>query len=277
MPQSNTFFRRNHVRIQSLSNKFASFRDTNYASISHWINLFDSRHGQLAIKILENVFYVDQAKILAAYQSTHQQLVNIHNDLSKVYFAPYGHAGSSAQIMLYRYKIANQLRGTSIESHFINMSEIPGLIRLKDPIIVFVDDFVGTGDDAAKFWTGKEEGKTLKRPALQDIIPGNAKCYLSVAVGYDTGITTVQTKTSLTVLPWQIFTDQERVLSQNSTIFNPSEKQKILGYCTRTGCQFATGYGNTQALVVFEHNCPNDSLSILWCETPSWKGLFLRR
>jgi hypothetical protein len=277
MPQNDVFYRRNHLRIEELAGRFSSFRDLTYDSIVHWIELFDSGHGSLAIKILNSVFYVDQAKILAAYKSTHQQLVNLHNDLSHVYFAGYGHAGSSAEAMLYRYKIANQLRNTPLESHFINMSEIPNLVRQKDPVIVFVDDFIGTGDEATNFWTGTEDDKKMERPALQEIVPANAKCYLAVAVGYTAGITKVHSTTPLTVLPWEIFADAERVLSPTSKQFNATEKQIVRDYCLRTGCPFATGYGDTQALVVFEHNCPNDSLSILWFNGSNWRGLFARR
>jgi len=277
MPQNNAFFRRNHLAIQALANKFSSFRDLTYDSIAHWIDLFDFGHGSLALKILENVFYVDQSKILAAYKSTHQQLVNLHSDLSNVHFAGYGHAGSSAQIMLYRYKIANQLRNTPLESHFINMSEIPELIRKTNPVIVFVDDFIGTGDEATTLWTGKKGDITLERPALQDIVPANAKCYLAVAVGYEMGINKIQQYTPVTVLPWQIFTERDRVFSAANTQFSRNEKQLIMDYCRRTHCQFVTGYGDTQSLVVFEHNCPNDSLPILWFEGPHWKGLFSRR
>jgi len=276
-PQNDAFYRRNHVRIQTLANKFSSFRDLTYDSIVHWIDLFAFGHGDLALKILDNVFYVDQSKILAAYRSTHQQLVALHNDLSQVFFAGYGHAGSSAQVMLYRYKIANQLRNTPIESHFINMSEIPDLIRKKDPIIMFVDDFIGTGNEATTFWTGSENGRTLERPALQDIVPPNAKCYLAVAVAYESGIRKIHQATPIAVLPWQIFSDQDKVLSAECTKFNTNEKQLIRNYCVRTGCPFVTGYGDTQALVVFEHNCPNDSLPILWFESTHWRGLFSRR
>jgi len=38
------------------------------------------------------------------------------------------------------------------------------------------------------------------------------------------------------------------------------------------------GYGNLQLAVTFEHNCPNDSLPILWSEStvPKWMPLFKR-
>jgi hypothetical protein len=277
MPQGNSFFRRNHLAIQKLANKFSSFRDLTYDSIVHWIDLFDFGHGNLALKILENVFYVDQSKILAAYKSTHQQLVNLQGDLSNVYFAGYGHAGSSAQIMLYRYKIANELRNTPLEPHFINMSEIPEVARKTNSVIVFVDDFIGTGDEATTLWTGKKGDIILERPALQDIVPPNTKCYLAVAVGYENGINRFQQNAPIIVLPWQIFTERDRVFSTANSQFTPNEKSLIMGYCRRTRCQFVTGYGDTQSLVVFEHNCPNDSLPILWFESPNWKGLFVRR
>jgi hypothetical protein len=181
--------------------------------------------------------------------------------------------------MLYRYKIANALRGTPLEPHFISMRDIPDLRRKADSIIVFVDDFIGTGDAATTFWTGKKEDVDQQRPALVEIVPPNAKCYLAVAIGYNAGINRIQQNTPLTVLPWQIFTDRDRVFSTANTQFDNAEKQTIMNYCHRTNCasDYVTGYGDTQSLVVFEHNCPNDSLPILWVENASWKGLFSRR
>jgi hypothetical protein len=277
MPQNESFYRKNHIKIQRLSNKFRSFRDVTYDSIRDWIDQFDYAHGNLAIKILEKVFYVDQAKMLAAYQSVHQQLVNVCSDLSHTYFAGYGHAGSSGQAMLYRYKIANKLRSTPIESNFIYMSDIPNLRLVKDPVILFVDDFMGTGDKAVELWCGQKDNENITRPGLQEIVPTNTKCYLGVIIAYEAGLQNIQKETPITVLPWQFFTEQDRVLSTSSAIFNDGEKKLIKEYCVRTGCSFVTGYGDTQGLVVFEHNCPNDSLPILWFESRSWRGLFPRR
>jgi hypothetical protein len=279
MPQSDGFHRRNHVKIQNLANKFRSFRDVNYDSVTQWIDLFDRNHGEFAIKILDKVFYVDQAKILAAYQSVHQQLVNMYDDLSHVYFVGYGYAGSSGQSMLYRYKIANNLRNTPIESNFIYMSDVQNLRLVQDPVILFVDDFLGTGDEATRLWTGKKDSTAENRPALQDIVPPNTKCYLGLIVAYETGIQKIQSETPICVLPWQILAEEDRVLTEASRKFTNEEKQLIRGYCNRTGCapELATGYGDTQSLVVFEHNCPNDSLPVLWYEGQNWKGLFLRR
>lgn len=277
MPQNESFYRGKHIQIQSLSNKFRSFRDVTYDSIRGWIDQFDYGHGNLAIKMLEKVCYIDQAKILAAYQSVHQQLVTMHSDLSHVYFVGYGYAGSSGQAMLYRYKIANSLRNTPIESNFIYMSDIPRLRLEKDPVILFIDDFMGTGNKAVVLWNGEKENEEKTRPGLQEIVPTNAKCYLGVIIAYEAGLQKIQGETPISVLPWQIFTEKDRVLSKDSTLFNEEEKRLIRDYCNRTGCSFPTGYGDTQSLVVFEHNCPNDSLPILWCESSSWKGLFPRR
>lgn len=278
MPQSDRFFRENHVAIQRLYNRFRSFGDITYESIRDWIDQFDRRDGALAIRILEKVFFVDQSKILTAYQSIHQQLASLEDDLLKVFFAGYGYAGSSGEGMLYRYKTANRLRGTQIEANFMNMTDIPSrLLFINAPSVLFVDDFVGSGNGAIKVWRG-ETGE--ESPALQDIVPASVRNrYLGVAVAYQRGIDEIQASIPLTVLPWKIFSERERVLSERSSIFNRSEKELIRMYCRRTGCSssFETGYGDTQSLVVFEHNCPNDSLPILWFEGNDWKALFARR
>lgn len=278
MPQTDRFFRENHVIIQRLYSKFRSYGDITEESIRDWIYQFDRSHGRLAIKILEKVFFVDQSKILTAYQSIHQQLTSLEDDLLRVYFVGYGHAGSSGQGLLYRYKTANRLRHTGIEANFIGMADIPDRLTLvQNSAILFVDDFVGSGDLASKLW---RRSANDREPALEDIVPASVRnCYLGVAVAYQQGIDAIQGNTRLTVLPWKIFPERERVLSDSSSIFSQAEKGLIRSYCRRTGCSsdFMTGYGDTQSLVVFEHNCPNDSLPILWYDSEHWKALFARR
>jgi len=36
------------------------------------------------------------------------------------------------------------------------------------------------------------------------------------------------------------------------------------------------GYGNSQATVVFEQSCPDNTLPILWAKSRDWKPLFER-
>lgn len=277
MPQTQGFYRQNYQRLQRLSNRFSSYGDLTYDSIRAWIDLFEQTDGNLAIKILENVYYVNGADVLAAYHSIHQQLVTLQSDLSRIYYAGYGRAGSSGQAMLHKYKLASNLRNTPLEAHFIYMADAQRLRLEQEPMLLFVDDFVGTGDEAVELWNGNQNDPSQTSPPLQSAIPPNVRCYLAVIIAYDAGLRRIHQETAITVLPWKTLTEEHKVLSPTCVMFNDQEKEVIRGYCAATGCAYPSGFGDTQSLVVFEHNCPNNSLPILWYIGPRWRGLFPRR
>jgi len=75
--------------------------------------------------------------------------------------------------------------------------------------------------------------------------------------------------------------DTAKIFSDKSPIFpDPTEREKakqiVEGYGLQLVKNTPLGYGDCQAVIVFEHNCPNNSLPILWKESSKWKPLFKR-
>ncbi|WP_219605177.1 phosphoribosyltransferase-like protein, partial [Vibrio parahaemolyticus] len=74
-----------------------------------------------------------------------------------------------------------------------------------------------------------------------------------------------------------------KVFSEASEVFTErEERQYAQSICTKYGSQLQKmhplGYQDSQLLVVFKDNCPNNSLPILWSSSnrPKWIPLFNR-
>lgn len=272
------FFSQNQRRIDVLYSQFRSYGiDQN--AIPNWLLQFKPKDRELALKVLENVHYFDKGKIISAYKSIHRQVLALRGgDLSSVYFAPFGYAGTSAEMMAYWYKLANRETTPDLESRMIGISEIQskllGVSIARNPTVIFIDDISGSGDEAIDMWTGNLDPP---RAGLQEVVPPDAAIFLAVPIAFSHAISRIGhvTRGRIQVLPWRIFPQRERVLSTQNTVFTPSEKQILDKYCVDTGSSKPYGHKGTSSLVVFEHNCPDNNISILWANT-KWKGLFLR-
>jgi hypothetical protein len=274
MPQSVKFYRINKKVIADLYGSFRSYKDFSQNSIAEWVDQFDGLDGSLALKILSRVTYLNQARMITAFKSIHRQLIELlDGELSNCYFSGYGRAGQSGQEMLYRYKMANSLRNSELETHLVGPSQIQGLLGKGKPIIIFLDDFVGTGGEAVEAWQGRPNSPDF---SLNQVVPPNADFYLAVPIAFQSGVDKIHSEPRLKVLAWRVMGERDRVLSTANTYFSGDEKKKIKQYCLRTGCPFPYGYGDLQATVVFDHNCPNDDISILWHSGEQWQGLFPR-
>jgi hypothetical protein len=75
--------------------------------------------------------------------------------------------------------------------------------------------------------------------------------------------------------------DSDRLFNELSKVFpDPNERAEAEDIAHRFGRDLVKdnplGYGNSQAAIVFEENCPNNSLPILWSDRGNWRPLFPR-
>ena len=77
--------------------------------------------------------------------------------------------------------------------------------------------------------------------------------------------------------------NSDKCFSERSGILPESAKRVrakeiVESYGRRVSKQHPLGFGNCQALIVFENTCPNNSLPILWAQGlhNDWRPLFSR-
>lgn len=171
----------------------------------------------------------------------------------------------------------NNLYAKSV-SEFGSLAE-----RLKDApeqVLVFVDDFIGTGNSLRKGLRALEEncGKLLteRKMAVRVVI----------VAGFQDALSDIEKITEN--LPFDVRITISHPFGREGRCFSPeapfweSDEQKLHAeelartYGARLHPEAPLGHGGSQALVVFEENCPNNSLPILWSGRNGWLPLFER-
>lgn len=148
--------------------------------------------------------------------------------------------------------------------------------------IVFIDDFVGTGQSALEYLTNL---KTV----LQNIIEKRElKIFFIAMVAYYNGWKKLENEIPGIGIPiethaCEILDESSRCFGEKSSIFSDQnereEAKKIaIAYGRPIVKKNPLGYGDLEIAVVFERGCPNNSLPILWSESinPQWTPLFKR-
>ncbi|AKB83547.1 hypothetical protein MSBR3_2969 [Methanosarcina barkeri 3] len=128
-----------------------------------------------------------------------------------------------------------------------------------DRDIVFIDDFIGSGNQATKYI------KQLKREGKID----KQKLYLFAIVGLSEGIKRLEEEKLFSEV--KVVHKIEHKAFDNSYIFSTSDAGKAKDVISNIGKQLtdekmSLGYDNSQALVFFHNSSPNNSLPIFWAE-----------
>jgi hypothetical protein len=152
----------------------------------------------------------------------------------------------------------------------------------EDPVsaLIFVDDFIGSGDTACAgieaVWA--ECGDIIKQRGMFVFF----LCAAATDYGRDRVVTLTQSLYSrFEVNIVTIFGDERRVFSpQSQTFTDEIERERARELFAKHGKALEPrnplGYHEGQLAVVFEANCPNNSLPVLWKTRGSWKALFPR-
>ncbi len=146
--------------------------------------------------------------------------------------------------------------------------------------IVFIDDFLGTGKSVSGQLSAflEKNGK-----ALEDRQVGTsfvAICGFQVAQAkIESAIGAFGNRVVVHIC--DPLDDTHRCFSSDSGIFpEVSERERARDIAVRYGERLLKsnplGYSGSQAAVVFENSCPNNSLPILWAEGKDWSPLFKR-
>ncbi len=150
--------------------------------------------------------------------------------------------------------------------------------------LVFIDDFIGTGKSASKYFV-------LLADECGELLLKTRHVFFIAVCGFEEGRAAAEraiTELGLSIevrlcdpLPMSA-----HCFSDTSLTFpDPEQRERAKQIAYRYGLNIVKdmvsdvdplGYGGCQATLVFEDSCPNNTLPILWAETGTWDALFKR-
>lgn len=229
--------------------------------IAKWFDNFATTEYDDALMLLRGVRVLSGGDVDGLLETIVQELSRLFSgDLKRVVFCGLGNSGgSSGGQFLYslRQKLSLPAGHFPLEYH-----------RLRSGVdsIVFVDDIIGSGEQAQRFLDLHLRGVTA------------TKYYCSL-VAFRRGLETLRARSGFKfVFAAKVLEESERAFSADSRMFpEDATRLRVMAMAYRYGQALypkgPLGYDDGQAMIVFPHNTPNNTLPIIWASTRNEKTL----
>lgn len=259
------------ARMHSWIADFANYRYTvSENRVGRWLSQFDLPDLDLAARVLDCVDFIGNEKIAGSFRAALQALAGWDRDpkrrKGKWCFAAFSSsAGESGDVMLQKFRHANNLASSRFNPLFLHRSELLRAGLGPEDKIIFVDDFAGTGKQATGAW-----------PLLSELLPEGPEVHLLLVAATKVALTRIADETELLVQADIILDQSDAVFNDACKRFSPEDKSKLKAYCQRSASITGAPFSAQGDVIVFAHSCPNNSLPILHGQNEQWEGLFRR-
>ena len=284
--------------INTLVNGWENYRGKRVTDIAveSWLNQFDTTEEQrVAFSLLKEIRFYSGALIREKLRSAHKSILadlagrgvvrraadeGARKVTDNILISFYGGEGKRGQTYAKLYADENKIYQDRITSPERLRDQVGSLTDVKG--IVFVDDFIGSGR------TARASLKDALSPIADIVKKLGIDVFLISISGFALASEKVERELAKVVHGIRVsvcdpLNDSDRCFSETSVIFSDQAKRArakeiVESYGRDVSKRNPLGFGNCQALVVFEHTCPNNSLPILWASGPddSWHPLFPR-
>lgn len=255
-------------KIKEFGNRFQ------YDDVVEWILQFDSEDQSLAIKLFLEITFFSDEQVKKLCKVLYGRLPKGTKDGIKkgeTIFVSLGDIPDSGPMLLYHYSKINSIP----EEYCYELLKFIDILDTKKGIksVIFIDDFIGSGDQACTF---------LSNELMEDFdIVGIKYKEYQALVGFVTGKEAIIKKTGIKVNITHELTNKDRIFHEASTRLTDNYyelkkyREAMLKYGQKLFPSHPLGYRNSQALIVFYYNTPNNTLPVIWA-TEEWKPLFPR-
>lgn len=251
-----------------------------YSHVLRWLSNFDDSEQDLAIKILSKIDYYSYDRILSVLRSQIERIVPSPMREGKCVFSAIGEPGKSGGYVLYT---CQQIQGA--EGVYTNCIE-EALTKLSssNDVIVLVDDIIGSGNTFCSWLEKKLNDKGIGNQLNNLLISSRIKLISIVALETGKG------KINSEYPKIDVFgEDTRKLFLPTGSIFGGRVRMKryrefCFKYAQLLYRRWPLGYENSQALIVFNHATPNNTLPIIWSDScidiagrpTAWYPLFPR-
>lgn len=259
-------------RLETWRERFEGYRyGVTEARIERWLERFGDSDKDTAARLLDAVEFISAEEVHAAFRSVLSQIPGWDRAKAKrkgkfAFVAFSSSAGESGDNMLHQFRLANELNNKAFDSLFIGRSELLRSGLGADDTVVFVDDFVGSGNQAVTAW----------EKMFQELTTEVGNVYLATVAAYQMGSSEIKKKTRMQLLAHRTLSNRQSLFHSTCHHFSDHEKQRILHYCAIASPKYPRGFGDCGLAVVLYHQCPNNSIAVLHATSNKWDPLFPR-
>lgn len=253
--------------------------------VYRWLDNYTDDEQEMAVSVFEKLEYYREEDLLGilAYKLK-AILLDMRTEIKKAFhlrFMPLGKPGKSGHAIQYLVKnlfknvTPQNVKGVSFYSH---PKELDPQILTEEDVVIFLDDIIGSGDtfETATSLTIKKtpkKGEEIEIPnewTIGRIVRDKApyKIILLSCFLMDRGRVRLEKK-----YPYMRLYGEERVhaFSKSNSPFGGYLKMKqVREFCHKYGARICPGrelgYSNSQALILFAHAVPNNTLPIIWVD-----------
>ncbi|MFC1724053.1 hypothetical protein ACFL4T_00395 [candidate division KSB1 bacterium] len=244
--------------------------DVKKETVVSWLNQFEEEERPIINKLLTHFKYYSPKKVDKLVHVLHNNITNFLGMTSeKIRFVPVGYVAKSGGVVAYFYKNRNNLKA----SQFISTEDFRNLKTGKDSAIVFIDDFIGSGHQAAALW----------REIIAPIVSHEKQSNIIFAalVGYENGIEYLHKNTEFKIIVADKVLSSESPFAEDSRIFEITEERVharniLQKYGKHLFPDHPFGYASSELLVGFFYSTPTNTLPVFWSYKADWKPLLPR-
>lgn len=275
--------------------RFYRGREVTTDRIRTWLNQFETPEEQrLMFQVLKQMRYYDDALVREKLRNGHEGIVlpelarrgvvrkektGARKSHDNILISHIGAAGKSGPSYVRLYWNSN---GIFVE-RAVDPEKLPNAIVDQEDVraIVVVDDFIGTGRQAAGDLEPLLRGIAAAASGQEAIV-----IYLCVS-GWAQAAERLERKVNTPGRPLTLvriidpLDSADLLFSGQSRAFaDEAERVRAEEIASRYGASIQKrqplGYGGLGVAIAFEYSCPNTTLPILWCEKRKWMPLFPR-
>ncbi|MHB8771819.1 MAG: phosphoribosyltransferase-like protein [Syntrophales bacterium] len=260
------------ARRSTWQKRFESYRyGITEAGINDWLNQFSGADKDAAARLLDTVEFISAEQLHAAFRSLLAKLPGWHTDplnrRGNFAFVPFSSsAGESGDSMLHEFRLANNLNNRRFDSLFIGRSDLLRSGLGADDTVVFLDDFVGTGNQAVTAWQNM----------FQELTTQIGNIYFVTVSAYQIGSDRIRNETRMQLLTHRSLGFKDNLFHNACDHFSTQEKSRLLHYCGIASPDHPRGFGDCGLVIVLYHQCPNNTLAVLHATSRRWVPLFPR-
>jgi hypothetical protein len=261
--------------------------------IRAWLNQFSTYTEQrLMFHILQHIIFYDHSTVRTRLNEAHnivradslrymKQLQRKRDDILVSYIDGPGKSGAT-YASLYA-ELADIFKGNVIERGRLK-NTLAAIVRRpqeeRPHSLVFIDDFIGTGESASKYF------RQINAVCGNQLRASNLRIFFITISGFEQGKQKIaelleEMGLNIRIRVCELLGEEDKCFNNSSKIFHDSLEREIAKniaykYGSTIVPDHPLGFGDCQATIAFEDSCPNNTLPIFWSDSNNWIPLFKR-